>query len=95
MPQMFQQALWFGGTDQEDEGQEVDFAQVDDRGWARGVSEEPRKCQRSEYLRSCETPAGCARFPNPEETILPLFEFAELIKEDYETRGDGPLVRRR
>jgi hypothetical protein len=32
---MFQQALWVGGTDQEDEGQEVDFAQVDDRGWAR------------------------------------------------------------
>ena len=30
---MFQQALWIGGTDQEDEGQEVD-ARVEDRGWA-------------------------------------------------------------
>jgi rubrerythrin len=29
---------------------------------------------------------GVARFPNPEETIRPLFEFAELIKEDYETK---------
>jgi hypothetical protein len=25
MPQMFQQALWIGGTDQEDEGQELDL----------------------------------------------------------------------
>jgi hypothetical protein len=25
MPQMFQQALWIGGTDWEDEGQEVDL----------------------------------------------------------------------
>ena len=33
MSQMFQQALWIGGTDQEDEGQEVD-ARVEDRGWA-------------------------------------------------------------
>jgi hypothetical protein len=32
MPQMFQQALRIGGTDQENEGQEVDL--VDDRGWA-------------------------------------------------------------
>jgi hypothetical protein len=29
---------------------------------------------------------GVARFPNPEETIRPLFEFADLIKEDYETK---------
>ena len=25
MPQMFQQALWIGGTDQKDKGQEVDL----------------------------------------------------------------------
>ena len=29
---------------------------------------------------------GVARFPNPEETIRPLFEFADLIKEDHETK---------
>ena len=29
---------------------------------------------------------GAARFPNPEETIRPLFEFADLLKEDLETK---------
>lgn len=29
---------------------------------------------------------GAARFPNPEETIRPLFEFADAIKEDFQTR---------
>ena len=29
---------------------------------------------------------GATRFPNPDETIRPLFEFAEAIKEDYETK---------
>jgi hypothetical protein len=29
---------------------------------------------------------GATRFPNPEETIRPIFEFAEMIKEDHETK---------
>lgn len=29
---------------------------------------------------------GVVRFPNPEETIRPLFEFAEQLKEDYQTK---------
>jgi len=29
---------------------------------------------------------GATRFPNPEETIRPLFEFAELLKEDLQTK---------
>jgi hypothetical protein len=29
---------------------------------------------------------GAKRFPNPEETIRPLFEFAELLKEDLQTK---------
>ncbi len=29
---------------------------------------------------------GAARFPNPEETIRPLFEFADLLKEDLLTK---------
>jgi hypothetical protein len=32
---MFQQTLWIGGSQQEDEGKKVDLAQVDDRGWVR------------------------------------------------------------
>jgi hypothetical protein len=32
---MFQQALWSRGcADSEDEGQEIRFAQVEDKGWA-------------------------------------------------------------
>ncbi len=38
MPQMFQQALWIGGTDQEDEGQEVDLLKSMTGGWARKSS---------------------------------------------------------
>ena len=29
---------------------------------------------------------GATRFPNPEETIRPLFEFAALLKEDLQTK---------
>jgi hypothetical protein len=29
---------------------------------------------------------GATRFPNPEETIRPIFEFAAAIKEDYQTK---------
>ncbi|MDO8431544.1 MAG: hypothetical protein Q7S58_03950 [Candidatus Binatus sp.] len=29
---------------------------------------------------------GATRFPNPEEIIRPIFEFAAAIKEDYQTR---------
>jgi len=29
---------------------------------------------------------GAKRFPNPDETIRPLFEFAELLKEDLQTK---------
>ncbi len=29
---------------------------------------------------------GATRFPNPAETIRPIFEFAEMIKEDFETK---------
>ena len=29
---------------------------------------------------------GATRFPNPDETIRPLFEFAALLKEDLETK---------
>jgi hypothetical protein len=29
---------------------------------------------------------GATRFPNPEETIRPLFEFAESLKEDQTTK---------
>jgi len=29
---------------------------------------------------------GVMRYPNPEETIRPLFEFADLIKEDQQTK---------
>lgn len=29
---------------------------------------------------------GVTRFPNPEETIRPLFEFAALLKEDQQTK---------
>jgi hypothetical protein len=29
---------------------------------------------------------GAERFPNPEETIRPIFEFAKLLKEDLQTK---------
>jgi hypothetical protein len=45
-----------------------------------------------EYLRDtkisdlAKLKRGAERFPNPEETMRPLFEFAELLKEDQQTR---------
>ena len=35
---------------------------------------------------------GAARFPNPEETIRPLFEFADLLKEDLESGSDEAVA---
>jgi hypothetical protein len=54
------------------------------------MSEESRK--NIEYLRNPNIGdydkllRGAKRFPNPEETIRPLFEFAELLKEDLQTK---------
>jgi hypothetical protein len=54
------------------------------------MTEELRK--NLEYLRDTKISdfeklkRGATRFPNPEETIRPLFEFAELLKEDLTTR---------
>jgi rubrerythrin len=44
------------------------------------------------YLRDTKTSdyeklkRGATRFPNPEETIRPIFEFADAIKEDFQTK---------
>lgn len=44
------------------------------------------------YLRDARTSdyeklkRGAARFPNPEENIRPIFEFADAIKEDFQTK---------
>jgi hypothetical protein len=54
------------------------------------MSDESRK--NIEYLRNPSVSdydklhRGAKRFPNPEETIRPLFEFAELLKEDLQTK---------
>ncbi len=54
------------------------------------MSEESRK--NIEYLRNPNISdydklhRGAKRFPNPAETIRPLFEFAELLKEDLQTK---------
>jgi len=54
------------------------------------ASEESRK--NIEYLRNAgisdldKLTRGATRFPNPDETIRPLFEFAELLQEDQQTK---------
>ena len=42
---MFPQALWIGGTDQEDEGQEVRSVQVDEQGLGSKGSSAPERYQ--------------------------------------------------
>jgi hypothetical protein len=65
---------------------------VSELGGKMGERDTPEFRKQTAYLRNPDVSdfdklkRGVVRFPNPEETIRPLFEFAESIKEDFQTK---------
>jgi hypothetical protein len=87
MPQMLQQAVWFGGpaADEEDEGQEVGFAQIDERGRAR------KRARPLSNFRKIVFPIPTAPTENtPREFGLSLFNRFSLLPRSSQSSVSAP-----